>query len=262
MGIGPAIQVEAPTRAPLPYGLFSVLSPTTPTDPHWQLGAEWQPLECGPLRGIGDPSCQPGQTVGLPKVFDIGLLDANATAFTVYGEKECDPIGSSFAEIQDLASQRLLGGEQQAVERIVWTGEVGNTPSFDKSDAVQIGTAADPVHALALAEQFLGEQSAGQGVIHMPRLIATLLGTQYLTGSGSVLRTTLGTPVVAGGGYPNDGRIFTTGQMFGFRSEVFYSTNRPGDLLDRRTNDAYAVAERTYLVGFDPCPVGEVAVTV
>lgn len=259
--MAPAILVDAPTRAPLPYGLFSVLALTTPSDPHWQLGAEWQPLECGPLKAIGDPACE-GETTGLPKVFDTDLLDAHATAFTVYGEKECDPIGSSFQQIQDLASQRLLGGEQSTVERVLWTGEVGNTPSFDKSDAVQVGTAADPVHGLALAEQFLGDQAAGQGVIHMSRLIASLLGTQYLTGSGSTLRTVLGTPVAAGGGYPNDGRIFATGPMFGFRSEVFYPTNQPGALLDRARNDFYAVAERTYLIGFDPCPVGEVIVTM
>ena len=34
-----------------------------------------------------------------------------------------------------------------------------------------------------------------------------------------------------------------------------------GDLLDRGTNDLYAVAEREYLVGFDECAVLEVIVS-
>jgi hypothetical protein len=43
--------------------------------------------------------------------------------------------------------------------------------------------------------------------------------------------------------------------LFGYRSEVFNSSARPGDLLDRAQNNLYAVAERTYVIGFDPCPV-------
>jgi hypothetical protein len=36
---------------------------------------------------------------------------------------------------------------------------------------------------------------------------------------------------------------------------VFAPTNRAGDLLDRRTNDLHGMAERTYLIGYEPCGV-------
>ena len=43
--------------------------------------------------------------------------------------------------------------------------------------------------------------------------------------------------------------------MFGYRSEVFTPSATGGDLFDPRRNDLYAVAERTYLLGFDTCGV-------
>jgi hypothetical protein len=81
----------------------------------------------------------------------------------------------------------------------------------------------------------------------------------------------LGTPVAAGAGYPGSGPageaaaagtqwMFVTPAMFGYRSEVFPSSAVRGDLLDRSKNDLYAVAERNYVLGFDPCGVGAVLV--
>src|SRR5699024_3125298 len=69
------------------------------------------------------------------------------------------------------------------------------------------------------------------------------------------LETRLGTPVVAGTGYAGD-TVIGSPRVFGYRSEVFTSSNNAGDLLDRSTNDLYAVAERRYVLGFDPCGVG------
>jgi hypothetical protein len=50
--------------------------------------------------------------------------------------------------------------------------------------------------------------------------------------------------------------VYATSGIFGYRSDVFTSSNRPGDLLDRNVNNLYAVAERQYLVGWDPAPSG------
>src|SRR5699024_4825050 len=64
------------------------------------------------------------------------------------------------------------------------------------------------------------------------------------------LYTNLDTLVVAGAGYP-DGSIVATGSLAGYRGEVITGSDRPGDLLDRRTNDLYAIAEREDLVRVD-----------
>jgi hypothetical protein len=44
--------------------------------------------------------------------------------------------------------------------------------------------------------------------------------------------------------------------LAGYRSEVFDSSATPGDLMDRQTNVLYAIAERSYILGYDPCGVG------
>lgn len=248
---------QPPVRGPLPHGLFSVVTPVTPADPHWQQGQKWQALDCTPLRGIGDPACDPGETVGLPKQFGTSLLDAEATAFTVYGEFSCSPVGYSLEELQSFASQRLLAGEQSAVERFVWTGELGNSPAFATSDSTDLGTVPTVLDAIGSAEQYLGD-SGVPGVIHLPRgWLSQVPGDRLASG----MRTLLGTQLVAGGGYPMVGKVFVTGPLFVLRSEPFTSSDRPGDLMDRGQNLDYAVAERTYLVGFDPCPVGVITVT-
>jgi hypothetical protein len=91
--------------------------------------------------------------------------------------------------------------------------------------------------------------------------------------NGSVARTVLGTPVVAGGGYPGtspagvaastgEAWAYATPALLGYRSAIFYPSSRSGDLLDRGVNDLYGVAERSYLVGWDPCDVGAVEFTL
>src|SRR3546814_5926530 len=72
----------------------------------------------------------------------------------------------------------------------------------------------------------------------------------------------LGTPVVAGAGYPcthpdsvtAGSWIVATPALMLYRSEIFTATNRPGDLLDRGQNNLFGIAERRYLVGWDECP--------
>ncbi len=75
--------------------------------------------------------------------------------------------------------------------------------------------------------------------------------------------TAAGTPVVAGTGYTSD-LVKASPAIMGMRSEVFFSQNRAdrGDGLDITNNDFYALAERTYLLGFDPTGVGTVTTGV
>jgi hypothetical protein len=99
------------------------------------------------------------------------------------------------------------------------------------------------------------------------------LGLNLLTSSGGQLRTQLGTPVAAGGGYPGTGPtgqvpavstswVYVAPALFGYRGDPFDSSARPGDLFDRSLNNLYAVAERSYLLGFDPCGVAAALATL
>jgi hypothetical protein len=134
------------------------------------------------------------------------------------------------------------------------------------------GTATDLSTGIGLLENWIASQYGSLGVIHMTRGAALVgLGAYVLDVTGGRLMTRLGTPVAAGAGYPGTSPtgatpaagtswLFASPAVFGYRSEVFTSSSQHGDLFDRAKNNLYAVAERTYTLGFDPCGVAAVLV--
>lgn len=274
----PRTVVDAPTRAPFGLGLFSVLTPRPVGDGRWEgSGITWEPITCGPALGIGPVICDDEEVVGLPKTLvDASTVVPAADAIVVYGMHSCSPVGRTAADAQSLAEEHLLTREEARVEQAVWTGDLGNEPNLIGSDPDVLANGVGLASGVALLEEWIGREVGSQGVIHMDRftgLLAVALDVIEVTSSGSA-RTRLRTPVVVGAGYqgetgpagatPDDGNrwIFATPALVGYRSEVFEPTNRPGDLLDRSTNDLYAVAERRYVVGWDVCGTAAVEVAV
>jgi hypothetical protein len=214
-------------------------------------------------------------TFGLPKTLTGGTGDSGlATPFTVYGHYACSPIGRSLSAAQDLATAHLMEREEARVEQAFWTGDLSNVPNLvgSATDITPVGGSPNAAGGVALLEQFIATNYGSLGVIHMTRAAATMaLADDVLTTSGSRLTTKLGTPVAAGAGYPGTGPqgevpaeaatwMYASPALFGYRSEVFTSSARPGDLLALGTNDLTAIAERSYLIGFDPCGVAAVLV--
>jgi hypothetical protein len=281
MAIAPAALVGAIPRVALPFGLFSVFTFRGGAE-RWQSGVRWEAGTCDEAGGIGDPDCaDPPVAVGLPKALDSNLAAwGEASPFTVYGHYTCTPLGSaSFAAAQDGANAHLAAREEGRVEKALWTGDLGNYPNLagagaDAPDPTTLagGVAMELGSGLALLEDFIGAAYGGLGVLHLTRGTALqAFGRGLLKATGGRLSTGIGTPVVAGGGYPGTGPGATppgnvagtawgyvSPALIGYRSEVFTSSNAAGDLLDRATNDLYAIAERNYLLGFDPCGVGAV----
>jgi hypothetical protein len=263
MAMAPATVVDPIARTALPFGLLSVVTPRPVGNSRWENGVEWEPLTCGPASGIGDPDCDPEvPTTGLPKTFPESAGTDEATAFTIYGSYLCSPIGHSLEYAQQRATEHLIAREEARAEQAVWTGDLGNTPNFSGA-ATAAGAAREPRLALAEAEQYIATGYGSLGVIHMSRLVASvLMADGSLVVRGTRLFTALGTPVVAGAGYPGshpDGVqagewIVASPALMIYRSEVFTPTNRVGDLLDRSQNNMHGVAERRYLVGWDDCP--------
>lgn len=255
--------VEGIARQPLPYSLFSVFTPRPVADLHWQAeGVTWETLTCDPVSGIGD-YCVP-DPVGLPKNLDTGAgVPGEATPFTVYGVYTCTPVGHTLDWAQQRAMEHLLAREEARVEQALWTGDLDNTGFA--AGAVEAATGVSLVRAVAALEQWLATSYGSQGVIHMTREAALLAAaSDALTVVGSRLVTRLGTPVVAGAGYPGTGPagqdpaagstyLYATPALLGYRSEAFTGTDPVAAGLDKATNDLHAVAERTYVVGWDPC---------
>lgn len=255
--VAPPALVTGPVRAPLAFGLGSAFS--WRTGDRWEAGVTWDAISCDPAEGRGGPLCAPDVPVGLPKVIDGAPEFGVATAFVVFGDAVCSPIGGGWDTVQSLAEAHLFAREEARAEQALWTGDLGNTPNLSGANGypapVGYGTHDSAEDALAAVEYGIGVEYGSQGVIHVSRRTASLLA-KYLENRGGRLYTkALQTPVVAGAGYPDVPEIIGTGALLGYRSEVFNSSNRQGDLLDRAQNDLYGIAERTYVIGFDPCPV-------
>lgn len=212
-----------------------------------------------------------GSTVGLPKTLTSNHGDEGvATQFTVYGHHTCSLIGNSLAAAADLAAAHLMSREEQRVEQAFWTGDLDNVPALQAGaavDDVTVGAVDSIAVGLGQLEQYLATSYGNLGVIHMTRATAlAAIAGDLVTSSGGRLFTVLGTPVAAGGGYPGTGPagqpaadgtawMFATPAVFGYRSEVFAPSDENGVILDRLQNNLYAIAERSYLLGFDPCGV-------
>lgn len=266
----PALVPGAP-RALLPFGIFSVLDWRTEGSAHWQGGGTLHEyLDPFTTDTLGPTQNPQSATAGLPK--DLGRpadsgeeTDAGFTGsdvFTVYGHFTVSPIAWSPEDAQARATAVLQAFEERDVERTFWTGEMGNNPNL-QADTTNVGSfAAGSInYAIGALESFIGDTYGSVGVIHMRREYA-LAGVQNGTIKvvGTRMFTALGTPVVAGSGYPV-GDIRATPALFGYRSDIFTSSARRGDLLDKGSNDLYAIAERTYLIGFDPTGVGVATIT-
>ena len=254
--VAPSVVVEGAARAPLPFGLFSVVPLRPAGDGRWQSGVVWDALTCEPARGLGAPDCDPDtDQVGAPKDLDVEWDVPAASAFTVYGVWQCTPTGWTVEGAARMAEAHLLAREEARVEQALWTGDLGNVPNLVGEAAVTV-TGSNAKVAVGALEARIASAYGSLGVLHAPRDLASFLASEgVIERQGARLVTKLGTPVVAGAGYPSQGRIIGSPPIFGYRSEVFAPSARAGDLLDRGRNDLYAIAERTYLLGFDPCGV-------
>lgn len=256
MAFAPPVFVEAPTRTPTPFGLFSVLSFRTATEGH-ELGAgiEFLTDECSGLPPVLTDGCDEEDRAGFPKVLDhFDSVTGGADPFTVYAPFECAMVGSTDADAFEAAERRLLLGEETAVATHLLT-QAQATP------ATALPAAADVLGAVAALEQQMGESYDAQGIIWTSRTDALVgIDAGGFEIRNNRLQTPLGTPAVIVNGY--DGDLTLTPSLVGYRSEVF-SGGGPdgGNVNDFRTNTRYAVAERTYVIGFDTCPVYTVAVT-
>ena len=263
MSYAPPTNVEEIPRQPLPFGLLSVLTPRLAADGRWQNGIIWEPLGCTPVSGIGDPACDAEETTGLPKQFPSeGAGTGEATPFTVYGSYKCSLAGHPESYAMDRATENLLAREEARVEQAIWTGDLDNLGFAEGAEGVGTGSIA---RSVARLEQWIASNYGSLGVIHMT-VEAALLASEadVVKSNGTSLFTVLGTPVVAGAGYPGTGPtgqnpaedttyIYATPALMGYRSEPFPGVSGPGAGFDRGTNDIHAVTERTYVVGWDPC---------
>lgn len=274
---------------PSPYGLLSVAEPRGGAD-HWQLGVSWQ--DTCPTGGTTLEACYPsapaitGAPGSFSKTANATRSNWGATPFSVYAEVDCSAPGF-WDDQNSYATAALERVESWQVERAFWTGTAGGvqnavlphlaamaaiieqgagyTTTLQLASTTVTGSALPPWAALGALEDALADCLLGiAGVIHVPNNLVPMLAAQGLIfRNGSKLQTHNGNWVVAGNGYPRTGPdgtdpglyhgwMFATGPIFYYRGNVQLLTENGASLV-RTNNTVKAIAERTYLLGYDCC---------
>src|SRR3954464_4017494 len=265
-----SVNVAAPDRKPFTSGLFSVIDFTNPA--HFATGIQWEGLANVPVSGIADYFENCGVNLqGLPKNFTNINDQGTANGFTVYGGYACAPVGYPLEFASAQAELNLVPREQSRVEQALWTGDLRNKPNFTTGVNVS-GGPFSMVTAISKAEEYIEKNFGSLGTIHIPRsdVVYFLKDGLLKVGDDGVIRTVLGTAVVAGSGYPKANPISGTAGHFlvatrtltRARAEVFRPSARKGDIPDRGHNLLFGSAERTYSIGFEPATAAVIEFTV
>lgn len=266
------------------------------TDLHWQIGVNYDSVcanggttydDCYAVSGTGVAP------VGLPptKAATTAITHRGATPFTVYAEVDCSA-PDFWYRANEVVGDALTQSEQWQVERAIWTGLAGgqlvvfphlsanaeiidsNGITLQTSTTTVSGGALGPfdvVEALGVIESELANCYDGVGVIHVPRVLLPAFASEGLIKKdGSIYRTVGGNIIVFGAGYtgsspsgvvpPSSVWIYATGAMFVYRSDAQVLPIQPergsSGSFDRMNNTIRAIAERTYVIGWDCCQIG------
>lgn len=252
MSIAPGILVPAPTIEKRAGELIDAIQWATDSSERWQGGVSYEDVLRGHTIGLlGDPTCD--GVPGLPK--DLSrkgrASEVDGASFTVFGAFNCGPVGNTPEDANGLALQRLLAFENRALERAIFDEtEAVAMPNVSDIEEVSVGTELKTRHALATLDREFATRYPGNGVLVIG-IRAALDLANVLDIDGNVIRTKTGHRVVV---IPSlaDGEMMLLPPIIGYRSEVFNSSTRSGDLLDRTVNNLYAVAEKTFVIVFDP----------
>lgn len=232
-------------------------------------------------------NCGPTGTLGEDSKFE-GAPSATWTdglRFAAYGTTVCK-LGDRAAQeenterVFEVAESRVV---EAALMSDVFVASDGSNPEFpgiwdapDDLTPAGVTTGVEATRALGILESHMSRYYAGLGIIHMPRIVATMLllkGALHL--DGNILRTGLGTPVAAGAGYdyPNTGPdgneaaedtkwIYATGMVVASRAPlnthpVFNTFSQSSDAEEPNyvpgisPNDNVVLTEGIYVVSVD-----------
>jgi hypothetical protein len=278
-----AMLVDPPRRQPMPFGIFTVVEERDVTDPHYLLGVEYRPL-CGGSGTTFDYCVTGGPGPAFAPTASRSMRAA--TPFTVFSEVQCSALDAWEIGNED-AVNMLKATEQYQVERALWTGQVGGLDNQMyphlaanaavtaplvtngiqltlQTAAVQVtGSGVSAATGIGLLEGALGACYDGVGILHVPETaIPALANLNMIFRDGKNLRTHNGNLVVAGAGYtgsspsgvaatPGTTWMYATGQFFMYRGPI--KTFARETELNRSNNTFTAIAQRTYVLGWDCC---------
>lgn len=264
MAVAPPIYVAAPTITPSRYGLATAGDLVIESDLHFRNGIEHEQNPSGPAK-LSAAECAAGPSA--TRTVDDGIPTVKSGPIIVYNGFTCRAVGLTEDDMLSRARLALTGGEWAAVERAVWASadplRLMNDGDVDGAETEVLTTqAVSLTKGVGLLEDLLGEQYGGVGVIHAPRAVAGFAAKDWQVDTENGRKVTnLGTRW-SFGSYPNTGPdgapaaadtawLVATSAVAIRRSEI---TQRPvtfAEAVNRRTNEVFAIAERTYVVSWE-----------
>lgn len=248
--------IDTPPSAERRYGLFDAATVVDSLPDRWAAsGVQFPELDCGGPVLEYDAECGTAPV----KEFTEGTAYTGGDPYWLYSAYRCGTVGTTAQEAADRVRRRLAGGEQTAVEAIVWTGGAdANDPALTTAGATVVTPLAPGAGtALAALEAEFYAEYGYRGVLHVNTAAHAALN-DYVDrrGGAGVLTTELGTRVSYGAGYgitgpggvaPAAGFVwaFMTAPVTVWRGEVI----QPDvvQTMNRVNNQWNALAERIYL---------------
>jgi hypothetical protein len=250
--ITPPQVVPAPEPRGLRYGLLTAATGPLDLPTHGLAGGIiYEPVSCGHARAY-PTLCHTDERVS-GKTFDPNDAAISRDSFIAYATIACGSAGKTPADLETRVRRRHANGEQTVVE-----SAMAAILSAGATHLVAPGTSI--VDVIGELEQWLyGADTTAPadamygniGYIHAsPRIAAYASEADLIVSDGPLLRTRMGTIWVFGGGYPDDGTIFISGNVTVWRSpDVFVPPVVQS--LNRITNQYHVLAEREYAVSYD-----------
>lgn len=199
-----------------PVGLFDTFNCLRPTSVDWT---------CPPTGG---------------KTLTPSPSWVDGTRFFVYLPATCKAVGYEQAEAVTNLSRVFDNVESYAAEQRFQAAVLAGAP------VVVAGTYTAQA-ALALIEQDAANKYAGTPTFHVSRAIASLLtqNGQIKDDGHGVLRTGLGSKVVAGGGYASNS-VWATGEV-----TIITGDKMDQQVVNQSTNEVVTMIERAYVAAVD-----------
>lgn len=241
------LTVPTPERRPYKGGLLSVANVVDVTDGHFAQGVQFIPENSAmpqPAPGLCWTTLDPAPTGD--KEFDGIAPENTAEVFALYSGVLC--FAGPDNDFDARAEAQLNSAETYGIEQMLAT----------MLNALPVlGAAAEIVEAVGRAEQWLGSNYQGLGIIHMDRFATTVASSaQILSRTGEYpIETFQQTPVANGAGYGDEdgngtpvevAHLFATGLVTVWRSAITTI-----HVIDPETNREMALSERIYAVAID-----------
>lgn len=264
---GPGLAVDVTTATTTPFGSLtgSAIAGDT-SDSHWQQEIRYTPDLCQ-VGEVIDPCVSEAATAG------TNPSEVSFTTYAIEVAYSCSTGGFQTANYEDRVLRALQKNTSRLVEAELWSGTKAQAAGWGNDYLTQsttdLGTGAVVEQFGALESATIAANGGGRAFLHMPIKLATVLIAKSLVKrEGNLLVTELGSIVVAGAGYPEEGSDgdhihgYGTGPVMLWLSSPVVTPEQVAQAVDRSVNDTIFRASRFVAHTYGACTVQEAEFSV